>query len=187
MRRRLVEIRIGRRGTVGVVAIFGFLRHMREPTDKARGQPPPHPRSAADSARMRRVPQRDTAAELALRRELHRRGLRYRVDTRALVTLRRRADIVFSRAHIAVFVDGCFWHGCPLHMTWPEANGQWWRDKIERNRARDRETDKALRAAGWQVIRVWEHESQTAAADRVERAVTQARVRPGRRAGRVGL
>jgi DNA mismatch endonuclease (patch repair protein) len=89
------------------------------------------------------------------------------VDTRPLPELRRSADVVFRRAKVAVFVDGCFWHGCPIHMTWPVANHDWWRDKIERTRARDADTDARLAAAGWTVVRIWEHDEPAAAAERV--------------------
>jgi DNA mismatch endonuclease (patch repair protein) len=127
---------------------------------------------ATTSARMRRTRQRDTAAETTLRRELHRRGLRYFVNRPPLEeNRRRRADIVFPRARVAIYVDGCFWHGCPIHATWPKTNAQWWRQKIEQNRARDRATDEALRDAGWVVVRVWEHEDAREAARRVEVAV----------------
>lgn len=113
--------------------------------------------------------QRDTPPELALRSHLHRRGLRYRVDYPVLG--RRRADVVFSRARVAVFVDGCFWHGCPKHGTWPKANADWWENKIKANQARDRDTDEKLGAAGWLPVRVWEHEDAEVAAARVERLV----------------
>jgi DNA mismatch endonuclease, patch repair protein len=130
---------------------------------------------AMTSARMRRTRQRDTAAETGLRRELHRRGLRYFVNRPPLEqNRRRRADIVFPRVRVAVYVDGCFWHGCPIHATWPKTNAQWWRRKIEQNRARDRATDEALRDAGWIVVRVWEHEDARSAATRVEAAVREA-------------
>jgi DNA mismatch endonuclease (patch repair protein) len=85
--------------------------------------------------------------------------------------LRRRGDIVFTRARVAVFVDGCFWHGCAEHGTWPKQNAEWWRAKITANRNRDRDTDRRLRDAGWAVIRVWEHEAAPTAADRVELAL----------------
>jgi DNA mismatch endonuclease, patch repair protein len=114
---------------------------------------------------------RDTAPELALRRELHRRGLRYRVDTSVIPGLRRRADIVFVRKRVAVFVDGCFWHGCPEHGTQSRSNAAFWRDKITTNVARDSDTDARLRRAGWTVVRVWEHENAQIAADRVETIV----------------
>lgn len=124
---------------------------------------------------MRSQQRRDTAPEQALRRELHRRGLRYRVQRRVLPELRRTADIVFGPARVVVDVRGCFWHGCPVHATAPKANAGWWRDKIARNRARDADTDARLRAAGWQVVVVWEHEEPVEAADRVERAVRSRR------------
>jgi DNA mismatch endonuclease (patch repair protein) len=78
---------------------------------------------------------------------------------------------VFTRAKVAVYVDGCFWHGCPVHGTWPKANGDWWRAKIEANRERDRDTDRRLTAAAWRVIRVWEHEDVASAVARVEAAL----------------
>jgi len=114
---------------------------------------------------------RDTQPELALRRLLHSAGLRYRVDRAPLPGLRRRADVVFGPARVAVFMDGCFWHGCPQHGTRPRSNEQWWHDKLERNRRRDRDTDDRLLDAGWQVLRVWEHEDPAAAAQRVQAAV----------------
>jgi DNA mismatch endonuclease (patch repair protein) len=120
---------------------------------------------------MRVTPQRDTRPELALRTALHSLGLRYRVDARPIDSLRRRADVVFPRARVAVFLDGCFWHGCDLHMTWPAANAEWWRAKIGRTQVRDRETDATLRAAGWCVIRVWEHEDPVEAAQTIRNAV----------------
>lgn len=120
---------------------------------------------------MARVRRRDTGAEMALRRELHRRGHRYFVD-RAPLGGRRRADIVFPRARVAVFVDGCFWHDCPLHGTAPKNNADWWRNKLMQNVERDRDTDATLAAAGWIAVRVWEHEAPIDAADRVEDALT---------------
>lgn len=114
---------------------------------------------------------RDTKPELALRRLLHASGLRYRVDRAPLRGLRRRADLVFGPARVAVFVDGCFWHGCPQHGTRPRSNEQWWGDKLERNRLRDADTDTRLKAAGWRVLRIWEHEDPVAAASRVRVAL----------------
>lgn len=114
---------------------------------------------------------RDTLPELALRRAVHARGLRYRVSTRPLPSLRRTADMVFSRAKVAVFLDGCFWHGCPEHHTVAKANSAYWADKVETNRRRDRETDDRLLANGWLVVRIWEHEDIASAADRVEQVV----------------
>lgn len=106
-----------------------------------------------------------TGPELALRRALHRRGLRFRVNVR---TLPGRPDIVLTRARIVIQVDGCFWHGCPEHAVAPKANAEWWHEKIAANRARDGRNDRALEAAGWTVVRVWEHETTAEAASRIE-------------------
>lgn len=102
---------------------------------------------------------RDTTTELAVRRLLHARGLRYRVDHAPVPGLRRRADIVFTRARLAIFIDGCFWHGCPLHATSPQRNSDYWGPKLAANIARDADTNIQLEAAGWTVLRFWEHES----------------------------
>lgn len=115
---------------------------------------------------------RDTAPEIALRRELHRRGLRYRVGVRPLPGLRRTADVVFRGAQVAVFVDGCFWHQCPEHGTVPKSNRDWWSEKLRANRARDNATTSALADAGWAVIRCWEHDDPVMVADLVQQAVT---------------
>ncbi|WP_103663166.1 very short patch repair endonuclease [Microbacterium sp. CJ77] len=101
---------------------------------------------------------RDTTPELAVRRRLHAMGLRYRVSVGPVPNLRRTADIVFTRARIAAFIDGCFWHGCPEHYQAPVRNGDFWLAKRERNRERDAETDAALMAAGWTPLRFWEHQ-----------------------------
>jgi len=114
---------------------------------------------------------RDTKPELVLRSLLHRMGLRYRVDHRPLPDVPRRADVVFTRARVAVFVDGCFWHGCPEHVSWPKANSEWWRKKIEGNVLRDTETDERLRSAGWHSVRVWEHDDPGAAAATIRKLV----------------
>lgn len=115
---------------------------------------------------------RDTGSELSLRRELHRLGLRYRIHRRPLTQVRREADIVFGPARVAVFVDGCFWHGCPEHGTWPKRNGDFWRSKIEKNRSRDIDTDRRLQEAGWLAVRVWEHDEPVAAAARIAAILT---------------
>jgi DNA mismatch endonuclease (patch repair protein) len=120
---------------------------------------------------MGRIRGRDTKPELALRSRLHQRGLRYRINRAVLPGLRRQADVVFYRAGVVVFVDGCFWHGCPEHLVWPRRNEAFWREKITTNRLRDRDTDGRLAAAGWIVVRVWEHEDPNSAADRVEALV----------------
>lgn len=118
--------------------------------------------------RMRAVRRRDTAPEVSLRKALHKRGLRYRVDVPVIAGSRRRADIVFPRARLAVFVDGCFWHGCPEHATTPKTNRDWWERKLAANVARDRASDRQLAEQGWQVIRVWAHEDADAAAESIE-------------------
>lgn len=129
------------------------------------------------SARMSRQRTAGTAPEAGLRRELFRRGFRYRVDYPLPTMPRRRADIAFTRAKVAVFVDGCFWHSCPEHGTAPKANAEWWAAKLARNVERDRDTDDRLRQAGWIVVRVWEHEPVHAAMVRVQEQVAQARNR----------
>ena len=116
-----------------------------------------------------------TRPEMAVRRACHRLGLRYWANRRPLPTLRREADLVFPRARVAVFVDGCFWHGCPQHATQPRSNSKFWRDKVEANRARDRDTDRRLEEAGWCVVRVWEHEDPETAAERIAALVVTRR------------
>jgi DNA mismatch endonuclease (patch repair protein) len=119
----------------------------------------------------------DTGPEKAIRSELHARGLRFNVHARPLPAVRRQADILFPRARVAVFVDGCFWHGCPDHHTYPKRNASFWEEKILMNRTRDAETDTLLHAAGWTSVRAWEHEPASAAADRIEAAVRLGRQR----------
>ncbi|MFD0151637.1 very short patch repair endonuclease [Streptomyces sp. NPDC055721] len=131
------------------------------------------------SSRMSRQRSRDTDTEMALRRLLHASGLRYRVHRRPLTGVRREADIVFGPTKVAVFVDGCFWHGCPEHATWPKRNAEFWREKIEKNRARDANTDARLKEEGWLSVRVWEHESPDAAAARVAAVVAERRAARG--------
>lgn len=114
---------------------------------------------------------RDTRPELAVRRAVHALGLRYRVDVRPLSTVNRRADLVFRRRRVAVFVDGCYWHGCPDHGTTPKTNAIYWGGKIARNSERDRDTDARLREAGWVVLRFWEHQDPLAAAEAIAAVV----------------
>lgn len=145
-----------------------------EPARKPMRRPGvPHPSSEQARRRMKAQGHRDTAPEVAIRSAVHRRGLRFWVDRRPLPTLRRRADLVFPRAKVAVYVDGCFWHGCPVHGTWPKSNADWWRNKIKNNRLRDADTNRELAAAGWMVIRVWEHEDLEEAADAIARTVSK--------------
>lgn len=106
-----------------------------------------------------------------MRSAAHRRGLRYRVDAAPLKGLRRRADMLFPSRRVAVFIDGCYWHGCPTHYQAPSRNADYWREKIAANRTRDRDTDRRLRDAGWTVVRIWEHEDCEVAADRIEAAL----------------
>jgi DNA mismatch endonuclease (patch repair protein) len=111
----------------------------------------------------------DTKPELAIRRELHRRGRRFRKHYRLEAGERRCVvDIVFTRARLAVFIDGCRWHCCPEHAREPLTNADYWTAKFARNVARDQANNDALAAGGWHVLRIWEHEDPAEAADRVE-------------------
>lgn len=124
---------------------------------------------------------RDTSFELRVRRELHRRGLRYRVDTAPLARLRSRVDILFPGVRIAVYLDGCFWHACPIHGVTPNAHADHWAPKLAANKQRDVEAVDALQAAGWTVLRFWEHEDNAAVVSTIEAAVREA---SGRRRSR---
>lgn len=106
---------------------------------------------------MARTAAKDNPRELALRSALHRQGLRFRVHYVALPGTRRTIDIAFIRLRLAVFCDGCFWHGCPIHATTPKTNREWWMDKIAANKARDLDTNTRLADRGWAVLRLWEH------------------------------
>jgi DNA mismatch endonuclease (patch repair protein) len=134
---------------------------------------------------MSRVRQRGTALELRLRSALRARRLRYRTN----VSLPGTPDIAIGTGKLAVFVDGCFWHGCPRHGTMPKTNRAFWRRKIVRNRERDSEVDRELRKLGWRPVRVWEHELRTSVDSVVERLsalVAQAARRTGRRKAPIG-
>jgi DNA mismatch endonuclease (patch repair protein) len=109
----------------------------------------------------------DTRPEVALRSALHRRGLRFRKGF-AIAGVPCRMDVAFTRDRLAVFVDGCFWHGCPEHGSTPATNASYWSEKLAGNRARDARIDAALHAAGWRVLRVWEHDDPDTAAERVQ-------------------
>ncbi len=138
--------------------------------------------SEAAKKRMKCTRRRDTAPELAFRSAIRFRGLRYRINYKPIPGLCRRADLAFVSARVAVFIDGCFWHGCPTHGTWPKANAKFWRSKIETNQQRDNDTDRRLLEAGWLVVRVWAHDDLAAAASRVAELVAS-RVSMAGRAG----
>lgn len=133
----------------------------------------------ASSELVRRVmqanPPRDTAPETVLRGTLHRIGLRFRKDIRPEHSIKCKADVVFTGARVCVFIDGCFWHGCPRHFSLPKTHCAWWQEKIADNRARDRRQSRALRSAGWHVVRLWEHqitpERLPVLADQIEQLV----------------
>lgn len=114
---------------------------------------------------------RDTACEIGIRRELHRRGRRFRTDVKLEPDLRTRADVAWRGRRIAVFVDGCFWHGCPEHGSIPHNNAEWWAAKIETNRARDTRTSSLLRERDWVVLRFWEHVDPVEAVDEIDMAL----------------
>ncbi|WP_371603738.1 very short patch repair endonuclease [Streptomyces sp. NBC_01220] len=136
---------------------------MPDPTDWS----PPDGSWASSAARrrnMQAIRSRDTQPERLIRRLVHANGLRYRVAARPLPDLRRTADLVFRPAKVAVFIDGCYWHGCPEHYVAPKTNPGYWSDKVARNMARDRDTDQRLTEAGWLVLRFWEHQSSDACA-----------------------
>lgn len=116
---------------------------------------------------------RDTGPERTLRSLLHRQGLRFRVNSHVTGPPRTYVDVLFRSAQVAVFVDGCFWHGCPEHASWPKANARWWREKIAKTRQRDAETTRRLTEEGWLVIRVWEHEDPAEAAHTIAAVVRE--------------
>jgi DNA mismatch endonuclease (patch repair protein) len=133
----------------------------------------PTPSSTAALARMKAAKPRDTAPEKALRSALFTKGLRFRLDKKPVEDLNRKADILFISAKVAVFVDGCYWHGCPIHGTQSKANADFWAQKIKRNQERDLDTTNQLEKMGWYVIRVWEHEDPEIASQRICRIVAE--------------
>jgi len=142
---------------------------MPEPLD-------PHVRKRFQGQRVR-----DTKPELAIRSAVHAAGLRYRVDARPAPNLRVRADLLFTRVKVAVFVDGCFWHGCPEHFIPPKNNAEWWASKIEGNKARDHSARAQLRRLGWTVLSFWEHQQPKAVASEIEKVVRTAALATGSR------
>jgi DNA mismatch endonuclease (patch repair protein) len=137
----------------------------------------PPPSSPAAENRMKASKQRDTTPEKTLRSNLFRKGLRYRIHKKPIMELNRVADILFPSIKIAIFVDGCFWHGCPIHGTQAKANAQFWKEKIERNKERDIDTTKQLENAGWTVIRIWEHEDLGKVSEEIYKLVHKKRIR----------
>jgi DNA mismatch endonuclease (patch repair protein) len=129
---------------------------------------------------MSRQNSRDTAPEVAVRRLLHAEGLRYRVNVPVPGIPRRTIDIVFPKAKIAIFMDGCFWHGCPEHATQPKSNAEWWRVKLDKNMARDVETTEHLLAEGWTVLRFWEHETADGVAQQISVSLAARRPPPAK-------
>jgi len=142
--------------------------------------PPDGSWASSESRRrnMQAIRSRDTKPEKVIRRLVHAQGLRYRVAAKPLPDLRRTADMVFRPAKVAVFIDGCYWHGCPEHYVSPKTNQGYWSDKVTGNVARDRDTDQRLAEAGWTVLRFWEHESADSCALAIAAAVTK--LRPAR-------
>ncbi|MBV1947902.1 very short patch repair endonuclease [Streptomyces sp. BV129] len=134
--------------------------------------------SAARRRNMQAIRSRDTKPERLVRRLVHAKGLRYRVAARPLPDLRRSADMVFRPTKVAVFIDGCYWHGCPVHFVSPKTNPGYWSEKVARNIARDRDTDRQLQDAGWLVLRFWEHTPAEEAAAAIIRQVTLRRKPP---------
>ncbi|WP_344665981.1 very short patch repair endonuclease [Catenulispora yoronensis] len=118
-------------------------------------------------ATMRGNRSKDTKPEKRLRSQLHALGLRYNVGKRPVPTVRRTADVVFTKARVAIFIDGCYWHGCPDHYRPARQNGEFWSQKIHANQQRDADTDRIMAEAGWRVVRVWEHEDPSEAAQRI--------------------
>ena len=139
-----------------------------KPVQPAKILPAPPPTDKKTRDRMKRQARRDTKPETLLRGELTKRGLRgYRKDYPPLKELRSKPDLVFTRQKIAIYVHGCFWHGCPDHQRKTKSNVKWWADKIKANKQRDVASAAALEAVGWKVVRVWEHEAPNEAADQI--------------------
>ncbi len=137
----------------------------------------PTARDAGVSLRMSRQRRTGTTPELAVRRSLHRRGFRYRVDAPLPGLPRRRADLLFGGVKVAVFIDGCFWHSCPEHATVARSNSEWWAAKLSGNVDRDRATDRHLTQLGWTVLRFWEHENPSDVVDQIANTLTVLKAR----------
>lgn len=148
----------------------GRVQHV---DDRHRHHPPP--KDERTRRRMQQQRRQDTKPEVALRKELHSRGMRYRLHQRPIAAVRRTVDVVFRGVGVAVEIRGCFWHACPEHGSTPQSNRDWWAAKLSKTVARDRETKLLLEEAGWLLLVVWEHEDVSSAADRVEAAVRSRR------------
>lgn len=135
--------------------------------------------SAARRRNMQAIRNKDTKPEQLVRRLVHAQGLRYRVFARPLPGLRRTADMVFRPVKVAVFIDGCYWHGCPEHYVPPRTNAGYWSEKVARNMARDADTNARLAEAGWTVLRFWEHESPESCASIIAQEVRKRRAEQG--------
>ena len=165
-----VASHIGNAVPVGLARVIAkSIRFHLEDYDKEtkRKISTPQPSSEAALRRMQAAKPRDTTPEVAIRSAIYQKGLRFRVDAKPLRELNRRADILFRSVKVAIFIDGCFWHGCPLHGTQAKANAEFWRVKIKQNRERDVDTTQRLKKAGWKVIRIWEHEDSNKASERI--------------------
>lgn len=134
--------------------------------------------TAARRRNMQAIRSRDTKPEKAIRRLVHAKGLRYRIDARPLADLRRTADMIFRPVQVAVFIDGCYWHGCPEHYVSPKTNPGYWSGKVAGNVARDRDTNRRLEESGWLVLRFWEHEEPARCAEDIAAAVRERRSHP---------
>lgn len=159
-----------------MVRIGGLVLDRSTPSSTANDRPVSS--SPEATKRMRAVRRKGTKPELQLERELNALGLRFKIDEPAIPGSRRRSDFLFMAAKVAIFVDGCFWHSCPTHATVPKANAEWWVQKLSANVARDRDTDRALQLAGFEVVRVWTHEDMGRAALGIKEVVDRRSGRP---------
>ena len=127
---------------------------------------------------MKSVRQTGTKPENHIHEELLRRGLQLQTSTRPISEIRLTADFVFPSEKLSVFIDGCFWHGCPDHFKLPLTNRDWWEEKVSETVRRDRRQTAKLNDAGWSVVRIWEHETPSAAVDKIIAALSPRQVRP---------